>query len=298
MRELRCAYLTMKNPGDFVTDYDLGIAPMAELAWQVELVNWRDRSIEWNRFDAVYICTPWDYLEDPDLFLDVLQTIEDSGAILVNELTLVHWTLEKSYLKDLEFRGADIVPSVIYENYTVAEIDNCFADFDVDKLVIKPLIGANAIDTFVVGYPVNEELSHKLVDAFRDRPFIVQPFIGNIEAEGEFSLFFLGGVHSHTIQKIPKRGDFRVQEEHGADIRAVTASDELVATATRVMAMVAPEPVYARIDLVRGDDDRYLLMELELIEPSLYLRTDAGAAKRFAAAFDNHVRGATRQRVS
>lgn len=290
MRQRRCAYLTMHDPGDFVTDFDLSIAPMTELGWQVVLVNWRDRSVAWDDFHAVYICTPWDYQEDPALFLDVLDTIDKSTALLVNDLALVRWTLEKSYLKDLEERGADIVPSTWHRDFDAEDADAFFSSHNADKLILKPLIGANAADTFVLTNPISDALCRELTDTFRDRSYFVQPFVANIQSEGEFSLFFLGGAYSHAIQKTPKVGDFRVQEEHGAEIKAVTAPDRLIDTATCIMEMVEPEPVYARIDFVRDDDDRYLLMELELIEPSLYLRTDPNAATRFAAAFDTHVR--------
>lgn len=280
----------MRDPGDFVTDYDLSIAPMAELGWQVVLVNWRDQSLVWDDFDAVYICTPWDYLEDPALFLGVLETIDNSSALLVNDLKLVHWTLQKSYLKDLEERGADVVPSSWHQKFDAATVDTFFSSHEVDKLVIKPLIGANARDIFTLTNPLSDALCRKLEETFRNRPFFVQPFIANIQTEGEISLFFLGGTYSHAIVKTPKAGDFRVQEEHGADIKAFTAPDRLVNVATQVMGLVEPEPVYARIDFVRDDDGRYLLMELELIEPSLYLRTNPYAAERFAAAFDTHFR--------
>ena len=99
---------------------------------------------------------------------------------------------------------------------------------------------------------------------------------------------------AHTVtqfRKVPKSGDFRVQEEHGADILSESAPPAAIVAAEKVIALVEPEPVYGRVDLVRSVDDDYLLMELELIEPSLYLRTDENAAERFASAFDAHVRG-------
>jgi hypothetical protein len=103
-------------------------------------------------------------------------------------------------------------------------------------------------------------------------------------SEGEFSTFFFNGEYSHAILKKPEEGDFRTQEEHGADIRSVEAPQDLVDTAHDVVALVEPLPVYVRADFVRGDDERFLVMELELIEPSLYLRYDPGSAMRFARA--------------
>jgi len=276
----------MADPGDFVTDYDVSFDAMAALGWQTEVVSWRDGSIDWDTYDAVYICTPWDYPQYPEHFMQVLETIDASSAHLLNPLSLVRWTLAKTYLRDLEERGAAIVPSIWFDDIDAAQIPQWFGMLGSDKLVIKPDIGGNALDTYVLENPVSIELASELSRTFKERPFLVQPFAANIQSEGEYSLFFFNGEYSHTILKVPKGGDFRVQEEHGADIRSVSPSRKLIATAEQVLALVEPQPVYVRADFVRGDNDQFLLMELELIEPSLYLRTDAGAAGRFARAFD------------
>ncbi|MDX1517095.1 MAG: hypothetical protein R3288_09665 [Woeseiaceae bacterium] len=290
MDTLRCAWLTMADPGDFVTDYHLGIAPMEALGWRVTTVNWRARNNRWDDYDAVYICTPWDYPEHISEFLDVLARIDGSRAILVNALELVHWSLVKSYLRDLESRGACIVPSRWHDDIDGAVIDGFFDALASDTVVVKPLIGANAADTFVVRRPVEPQLRQTLLTTFSGRRYIVQPFLDAVVSEGEYSLFYFGDEYSHAIVKTPKQGDFRVQEEHGADIVAVTPTPELIDVANGVLSLVAPQPVYARADFVRDARDRYCLMELELIEPSLYLRMDNGAPARFANAFDAHVR--------
>ncbi|RZV33130.1 MAG: hypothetical protein EX272_14885 [Chromatiales bacterium] len=285
MKNKRVAYLVMDDMGDYVTDFHLSVAPMAELGWEVVGVPWRSDP-DWGRFDAVYICTPWDYPKFAEEFLSVLQTIEASRALLLNELETVRWNLDKSYMKDVEARGDDIVPSRWYDDFSAADVSAFFGEHDVDKVVIKPTIGANAMDTFVLTNPVPDALLDRLTQTFSGRSFIVQPFIEGIQEEGEYSLFFFNGQYSHAILKTPKTGDFRVQEEHGATITPVSPPDGLQAVAARVFSHLEPLPVYGRGDWVRGPDGRFLLMELELIEPSLYLRTDSGAALRFARAFD------------
>jgi hypothetical protein len=293
MASKKCAYLTMQDPGDFVTDYDVSFAAMAALGWSVHTVAWRDPSIDWNDFDAVYICTPWDYPQHKQQFLDVLQRIEDSSALLVNALALVHWSLEKTYLRDLERRGAAIVPSIWFDEFGVGEISAWFAALATDKVVIKPVVGANAQDTHVLSAPVSHDIVRQLAATFHKRAFFVQPFMQNILSDGEYSLFYFSGQFSHAIRKVPKAGDFRVQEEYGGDIQSLQAADELLAAGRHVMSLVDPEPVYVRADFVRNPDGQFLLMELELIEPSLYLRMDRDAAARFAAAFDHHFREAS-----
>ena len=285
MNRKRVAYLTMADMGDFVTDFHLSFEPMQSLGWDVVTVDWRSQP-DWNAFDAVYLCTPWDYPEFVGEFEAVLQDIESSDAWLCNDLATVRWNLEKSYMRDVAARGDDIVPSLWFEQFDAVDVPGFFARHGVGRVVIKPTIGANAKDTYVLDDPVEERLLQELETIFSGRPFFVQPFIENIRSEGEFSLFFFDGNYSHAIQKTPKPGDFRVQEEHGADIVPVSPPDDLLSTATTVFSHLEPMPVYGRGDWVRGPDGRFLLMELELIEPSLYLRTDRGAASRFARAFD------------
>ena len=111
----------------------------------------------------------------------------------------------------------------------------------------------------------------------------MQPFERGIVEEGEFSMIYLNGAHSHSVLKVPKRGDFRVQEEHGSEIVAVTPEPALLAAGDAAIAAVGQKLLYARADFVRSGD-AFRLMELELVEPAIYLRTDPGAPERFAEA--------------
>jgi hypothetical protein len=290
MTKKRCAFLTMENTEGWFIDADLAIPPLRALGWDVDTVAWRTPDADWGRYDAVYIGTPWDYPGDVTHFVRVLEEIVRSGPVLVNDLELVRWGLPKTYLRDLEARGADIVPSLWYEHLTPGCLSSCFDALASERIVIKPVVSTNATDTFLLDRKQARGSEPLLLSRFSYRPFVVQPFIGNIREEGEFSLFYFGGAYSHAIQKVPKQGDFRVQEEHGARIVAVAPDTTLQACADRILQLVEPLPVYARCDLVRGSDDRFLLMELELIEPSMYLRMHADAPQRFAQAFDRYVR--------
>jgi glutathione synthase/RimK-type ligase-like ATP-grasp enzyme len=225
-----------------------------------------------------------------DEFIAVLQRIDESAATLINELSLLQWNMRKSYLRDLQSRGADIVPTLWVSGFNAADVANWFVRHQSDSLIIKPEVGANAQDTFLLKNPVENDAVALLSAAFSDRNFLVQPFIDTVCGEGEYSLFYFAGEFSHAIVKKPTSGDFRSQEEHGASIDPVQPEPDLLAAADTMVALLRPQPAYVRIDLVRGLDDRFLLMELELIEPSLYFRTDDAAPARFAAAFDQYFR--------
>ena len=297
---MRCAFLRMGDTGDWVIDSDLAFAPLAQLGWRCEWLPWRqsDRlDNDWNDWDAVYVAATWDYPDAPTEFLQTLEAIEASRAVLVNDLGLIRWNLSKTYLRDLENRGIAIVPSRWYRRFPDWRIDADFGHFRTERLIAKPVVGANAADTFLLEREIDADTLVRLERAFAARAFVVQPFIDTIRTSGEYSLMYVGGEHSHAIQKIPKSGDFRVQEEHGADIRSVCPEPALRDAADRLMETVVPAPLYARCDFVRDNVGTYRVMELELIEPSLYLRTNESAASRFAAAFDTYMKSRIRRQL-
>jgi hypothetical protein len=275
-------------------DADLAIPPLQALGWEIHTVPWRRPGTDWDRYDAVYIGTPWDYPQDVALFINVLEQIDRSRAVLVNDLELVRWGIPKTYLRDLEARGAGIVPSLWFDGLPASRLQKRLAGFfdtlASNRVVIKPVVSTNATDTFLLDRQNAGEFAPRLSRTFARRAFVVQPFIASIGEAGEFSLFYFSGVYSHAIRKVPKPGDFRVQEEHGSSITAVEPEASLLDCANRILHLVQPTPVYARCDLVCGPGGGFLLMELELIEPSMYLRMDSNAPARFATAFDRYVR--------
>ena len=291
---MKCIYLSMDSLDDFVSDADLSVPAMQALGWTVEKHSWRDTSIDWDAVDLVYVCTPWDYHEHLDEFLQLLARIDASNALLANDLRTIRWNAVKTYLRDLEQRGFPIVPTEWHDELTEARVQAAFATFDAQRIVIKPLVGANAMDTHVLDAR-DAVVTDALRCAYANRPFMLQPFLEPVRSVGEYSLFFFDHEYSHAILKVPKPGDFRTQEEHGSDIRACAAPPELIALAQEIVDSNASRLAYARPDFVPMPDGRFLLMELELVEPSLYFRTDPSSTQRFATAMTNYYRRETGQ---
>lgn len=278
----------MDSLDGYVSDDELAIGPLAELGWDVRTLSWRDRSIDWNDFDLVVIRTTWDYQRDPGAFLATLKRIQSSNARLENPLDVVKWNLDKRYLRELANAGISIVPTLWDATYSQDSFDRWLGDLSTDEIIVKPTVSATAEHTYRLA-----SFEPGLAEVFSDRPFMVQPFVPAIVTEGEYSLFYFSGRYSHTIVKTPKTADFRVQEEHGGIIMAVRPEDELLAAAGKVFEMIKPVPLYARVDLVRDAGGGFSLMELELIEPALYLRMDPLAPARFAMAIDSHMKRET-----
>ncbi|MEO0998528.1 MAG: hypothetical protein AAFX58_13510 [Pseudomonadota bacterium] len=272
----------METLDDFCCDDDIAVPAFAERGIEVDTVNWR-AEIDWGRYDLVIVRSTWDYHCDIDAFLQKLAVIDGSGCVLANPLGLMRRNIDKRYLRDLERQGIVIVPSVFGDSLDSRELTRLRQRFGRTGLVIKPLVSGGAYRTLRLTADADVAETAAALDAHGQSPWLAQPFLPAVQDEGEYSLFYFGGEFSHAIVKTAVAGDFRVQEEYGGRIVATAPSGSLLDTAAAVMATLTTPTLYARVDLIRHDD-RLKLMELELIEPSLYLRTCPGAAERFADA--------------
>jgi len=282
----RCAFLTMDDETGFVIDDVHAHAPLTALGWQVTSPSWRQRQVPWSEFDAVIIRSCWDYPPLVTEFLDVLEHI-DSVTRLANPLELVRWNLSKSYLRDLEAQGVGIVPTLWADDLDETSLMQSLDRLDTATVVIKPLVGANGEDTFCISSSEDPGRVEEIIRLFRNRALMVQPFMDKVITEGEFSLFYFNGHFSHAILKTPSGSEFRSQEERGATIKAARPQARLLLRGRQALDRISPPPLYARIDFVRDDEGDFRVMEMELIEPSLYLRMHPEAPARFARAVDD-----------
>lgn len=282
-----CAILTMDSLADFEAYDHLLEAPLAQLGWSMVMVSWREKNVNWNDYDAVIIRSPWDYQDEPHAFMQVLTEIDNSSAHLENSLATVKWNIDKSYLKQLEDKGVSIVPTLWQErqsDFTAELLASYFEHFNTNQIVLKPRISANADNTFWLTSENTQQSMALLNTAFSTRNFMAQPFMEAIVNEGEYSLFYFNGNFSHCILKTPKDTDFRVQEEHGGQLKTATPEAELIKQADIALQAIDEMPLYARLDFVRHQNS-FAMMEAELIEPSLYFNMDEKSAARFAQAF-------------
>jgi len=275
----------MDSLEDFECYDRLLIKPFNKSGWNVEEISWRKKNVNWNDYDAVIVRSTWDYQSDYKKFLEALKNIENSSAVLFNDYKTLIWNMNKTYLRDLQEKGINVVTTIWEEKFKIESLKNYFKYFNTEEIIIKPTISANADNTFLLNRNSFTDYREVLSNTFSNLNFMVQPFLKNIISEGEYSLFYFNGVHSHTILKTPKENDFRVQEEHGGTIKAVKTDKIKKNIAEEIIHKLSPVPLYARIDLVRTDNENFALMELELIEPSLYFQLDKDSTKRFVNAF-------------
>ena len=282
----KCALLTIRDLSNFQSYDNLILKPLRNLGWECELIPWDSTSINWDDFDAVIIRSTWDYQQKEKLFFKTLQSIEASSATLYNSLDTVKWNIHKRYLLELEKENISIIPTRLYDSFDFEIVSELFSFFNENKLVIKPCVSANADDTFILEQSKMENLKSVLEGTFSRIDFLVQPFIKNIKSEGEYSLIYFGNRLSHVLLKTPKDGDFRVQEEHGGILKTINKPESsLIDFGNKVMGTIPYQCLYSRVDVVRGSDN-YLLMEVELIEPSLYFNMDLKSPQIFAEVFN------------
>ncbi len=195
------------------------------------------------------------------------------GARLINPASTVRWNADKAYLLELSERGAAIPPTVSVEHASAQAVELAIEGFGVEEVVVKPRVSAGAFQT------VRVRRGEPMADG-PEGPALIQPFLPAVAREGEWSLFWFGDRFSHAVTKVAAEGDFRVQPQFGGLVQAKAAPDAARKAAEAVLG-ACPHPwTYARVDLIADGGGGYALMELELIEPHLFLDEagDGGAA--------------------
>ncbi|WKL57812.1 hypothetical protein Q1W73_02180 [Asticcacaulis sp. ZE23SCel15] len=230
-------------------------------------------------YDLICPLVAWGYHNAPDDFRRALAQIKAKGHRLLNPAEIVSWNVDKRYLRDLAQAGVRTIPTAFVDQLTPENMATARADFGQDALVLKPVVSAGAKNTLIwEGADVPAEAPQSEA--------MIQPLMRAIQTEGEWSLLFFGGAFSHAVLKTPKAGDFRSQPDYDAHLRMETPPYEALQLAYDALDFVGRDQVlYARVDMVRDDMGRFCLMELELIEPDLYLKYDDDAPERLAKAF-------------
>lgn len=250
---------------------------------KVNRISWDDPTYDWQETKTGLIRSIWDCYERFDEFSPWLHNTAKQIQ-LINPFENVAWNMDKHYLLDLEKKGIPIVPTYIIEQGDTNSLESRIQRMGWDDVILKPTISASAMDTFRLKLSeamVFEKTYQKLI---AKQTMMIQPFQEQIQTKGEISHMVLGGKYSHAIRKVPKEGDFRVQTELGGVCTVHEASPDEIAFIERVIAVCTPMPVYARVDVMWDNADRLVLMELELVEPELWLHEVEGGVERFVEA--------------
>jgi glutathione synthase/RimK-type ligase-like ATP-grasp enzyme len=270
-------------PEPWAWAYDVEAAALASAGAEVEPIAWTEAD-DLTDFDLVLPLVAWGYHLKYERWLDLLERAEAERISFTNPPALLRWNSDKAYLADL---GDLAVPTLAVEACCDADLDEARRRFGSEWLVVKPPVSASATGTHRIG--PNDDLP---ADS-RRKPMIVQPLIEEIARTGEFSLMLFDGEFSHAVVKRPKSGDFRVQPHLGGVTLPSAPPPGGIELAKQSLAAAPATATYARVDMVPDDEGTLRIMELELIEPALFLdhAPDGGAA--FTRSILRAVRTAT-----
>ncbi|PWN07299.1 ATP-grasp domain-containing protein [Rhodohalobacter mucosus] len=258
-------------------------------------VDWADPEVDWESFKCVVFRTTWDYFERFREFTLWLNRVEKLTR-LCNDISLIRWNMDKHYLKDLENRGIPVVDSLMIEKESTLDLRSLLEESGWTEGVIKPCVSGAARHTYRVNRESAAEIEKFIRPLLSGESFILQPFLPEIMTTGEDTLMVIGGEVTHAVRKVAKEGDFRVQDDHGGTVHEYKPLQEQVQLAVKAMDACNPEPVYGRVDMVRNLEGEWVVMELELIEPELWMRTHPEAAEVFAEALSKFMEGAPQSR--
>lgn len=251
--------------------------------------DWRSPGVNYRQFDLLVLRSCWDYHLHAAEFTEWLQRSAREAPVL-NDVETVLWNRNKFYLRELESPEIEIAPTIFATGTEAIGAAERSQIESWPKVVVKPAVSASAHNTWLMdsaAFLPNAELAQQM----GGEPFLIQQFIPEIQTDGEISFVYIDGMFSHAVLKRPAAGDFRVQQEHGGSAEPFVPSKALMDQANRIAASVPQvrDSLYCRLDAV-AKDGRLVLMELELIEPELFLGLADGAAERFAAAIVGRMR--------
>lgn len=266
---------------------ELTTSALHALGYQTKRVSWSDPMVEWDKADWILIRTTWDYFDRLKEFRRWLDRLPKEK--LINPFSLIEWNMDKHYLLDLEQKNLSVVPTKIIPKGSSPNLLERVSDWDGSEYIIKPTIAGAARLTYRVKHEELSTFKADLAAYLVHEDFMIQPFVPSVLSYGELSLMVMGGVYTHGVRKQVKKGDFRVQDDFGGSVEPYQASSEEQAFAERVVAQIHPNPVYARVDLLRNDAGDWMVSEVEVIEPELWFRFSPESATHYADAIHQFI---------
>ncbi len=261
---------------------------LQELGISHQLLAWSDPDIDWSQFTHVLIKSTWDYFDYYPEFLAWLDKLEALGTSVLNPVATLRWNSSKNYLLELKAKGYPCVAGQILPKGTVISLEELHDAIQADTLVVKPLVSGGAKNTLKISRGAGKEMEQKIASLLQEEDFLVQPYIPEIVAVGEYSLIFFNAEFSHAVLKSPAVDDFRVQHYFGGTIQEIQPDSSMLASAQALVDTFAKDSLYARVDGVEIDG-LFHLMELELIEPYLFLGLSEKAIPNYKAALQKRL---------
>ncbi len=257
-------------------------AALAAAGIEAEIVGWDDPAADWSRARLTLLRATWNYPLAPARFLAWAEAVARVSE-LWNPLAAVRWNLHKGYLLELAERGVPVAPTALVRRGSEQPLAEILAARGWREAVVKPAVSAASYRTVRVGAGEPESGEAHLRALAADGDVLVQRYLPSVEDHGERALVWIDGELTHAVRKTPR---FEGEDESVSPAAvAIAPAEAALALAALAAGRAAASPLlYARVDLAPGPDGEPVVMELELIEPSLFFPQSPAALERFVAA--------------
>ncbi len=242
-----------------------------------QVLAWDDPGLDWSRAQMAVLRSSWNYPWMVDEFLS-WATMTSAVTDLWNPLEIVRWNLHKRYLVELERHGVPVTPTVVVERGAEHSLASVLDGRDWAEAVVKPAVSAGSFRTMKVDRHSREAGEDHFRSLVAERDVLIQPYLNSVEEYGERALVWIGGELTHSVRKQPR---FAGEDESVSAAMPITDAERRLARLA--VEVIDGTPLYARIDAAPGPDGNPIVMELEMIEPSLFFLQCPGALDRFVA---------------
>ena len=250
--------------------------------------DWNCKKFDWQKTRSAIFRSTWDYFDKFDEFFEWKEK-NKKKLFFINSSKIIDWNINKIYLKQLNKKGINIPDSIFIKKGDKTTLQKLFDQSQFTTAILKPNISGAARHTYKIE---NSELKNFEIifrELISEKDMIFQKFINNIITEGEISLIMIGGKHTHSVKKKAKKGDFRVQDDHGGTVANYNPTKEEIIFAQNCIQKCPEKPLYARVDIIYDNNNKLALNELELIEPELWFREYPPAAEKLADLIKNYL---------
>jgi glutathione synthase/RimK-type ligase-like ATP-grasp enzyme len=261
---------------------------LTELEVSHEIQAWSDPKVDWSSFSHLLIKSTWDYFDFYPQFLQWIEKVKALGIPVLNDLDTIRWNSSKEYLLEIESKGFPTIAGLMLEKGSKPALEQIQEKVKSDILVVKPLISGGAKNTLKI--PVSEwaNFEEQVTQLLKEEAFLAQPFVKEVAEVGEYSLVFFNQQFSHAVLKTPAKSDFRVQHYFGGTIQEIQPDSSLLDSAQKLINAFGKGTLYGRVDGVLIDGI-FHLMELELIEPYLFLGLSDKAIPNYREALKSRL---------
>lgn len=282
----KVAFITYKDNPTLSDSDILLVKPMAKYGYEVIPTAWDNETVDWTKFHCLVFRSCWNYHYNTDKFINWLNKLEKLNIKTWNPLKIVKWNFNKFYLQDLNKNsGVSTIPTVYIKQGSQSNLKMIMEKSGWNEVVIKPAVGASGYKIFKSTITEAEQNQKNYTILINSVDVMVQPLIPELVKNGETSMIFINKKFSHAVNRSPKPGDYRSNYEFGGkEHRINNLNQNIIQTGQKIVEKIDSPLLYARVDGIEKNG-QFLLMELELIEPYLFLDIAKETLNNFAGEF-------------